>query len=47
MLNSKASRFMRPEVNSNRLVTFDPWNSNVLERKFLSDTEHNRLREQD
>jgi len=47
MLNSKASSFVRPDINSERLVSFDPWNSDVLQRQNLSDTEHNRLREQD
>jgi FkbM family methyltransferase len=47
MLNSKANRFVRPDINSERLVSFDPWNSDVIQRQNLSDTEHNRLREQD
>jgi FkbM family methyltransferase len=47
MLNSKASHFVRPDVSRNNLVPYDPWNSDVLQRQNLSDTEHNRLRDLD
>jgi hypothetical protein len=47
MLNGKANHFVRPDINCNKLVTFDPWNSDVLQRQNISAIEHNRLREQD
>jgi FkbM family methyltransferase len=47
MLNRKANRFVRPDINAERLVSFDPWNSDVLQRQNLSDAEHKRLRELD
>ena len=47
MLNGKANHFVRPDINCNKLVTFDPWNSDVLQRQNISALEHNRLREED
>jgi FkbM family methyltransferase len=47
MLNSKANRFVRPDINSERLVSFDPWSSDVLQCQNLSDLEHKRLWELD
>jgi len=47
MLNRKANCFMRPNVNLNCLVPFDPWDSNVFDRHYLSVEMHDLLNEQD
>jgi hypothetical protein len=43
MLNETASGYFRPDVASRSIVPYDPWDSQVLERKELTAEEHQTL----
>jgi len=47
MLNAKCQQFLRPNLERKCLVSFDPWNSEVLETTLLTPEEHASLNELD
>ena len=47
MLNRKAQGFARPCLEKKSLISFNPWNSNILDRTVLTVNEHESLKKSD